>query len=308
MVSKYKFSMWLVDTLLRQPLTLPQIQCKWQDASVNEEGIPLSVRTFNRYRREAEYLLDVDIKCDKSNGNVYKLVSPESFKTGELQQWLYSAFRISNLARDLNNHHKIILEQAPPAAHLLPVILGAINQKKILTFTYKSHYRKPEKIKLLPVFIRLFKQRWYVAGEKTEEQSPMICAFERINDPEISEEKATLSRRMEKLIQSDTFFEHCYGIIRLQAPILIRFRAFWPQNAYITDVPIHSSQKIITQTENYTDFEVYLRPTYDLKQEFLWHRDKLAILSPESFRQDMIRILKATLQNYETGENHALDE
>lgn len=39
-----------------------------------------------------------------------------------------------------------------------------------------------------------------------------------------------------------------------------------------------------------------------------WRRDKLAVLSPESFRDDMIDILRATLSSYETGENNAIDE
>lgn len=71
---------------------------------------------------------------------------------------------------------------------------------------------------------------------------------------------------------------------------------------------IHKSQTIIEENEGYTDFEIYVCPTYDLKQELLWHRDKIAVLSPESFRQDMIGILKATLKGYETGINNAINE
>lgn len=37
-------------------------------------------------------------------------------------------------------------------------------------------------------------------------------------------------------------------------------------------------------------------------------RDKLSILAPESFRQDMIAVAKAILMGYETGENHFIDE
>ena len=110
------------------------------------------------------------------------------------------------------------------------------------------------------------------------------------------------------MLYTEQYFEHCFGIIRQHEPIAIRFRAFWPQDSYLRDVPLHASQVEILHTDKYTDFEIFVRPTYDLKQKFLWCRDKLAVLSPESFRKDMISIIKATLMNYETGDNNAIDE
>ena len=85
MIFKYKFCLWLIDTLSIQPLTLPEIQKKWLNASANEDGDPLAERTFNRYRREAESLMYVDIKCDKHDGNLYKIIRPDGFKNDELQ-------------------------------------------------------------------------------------------------------------------------------------------------------------------------------------------------------------------------------
>ena len=62
MIFKYKFCLWLIDTLSIQPLTLPEIQKKWLNASANEDGAPLAARTFTRYRPEAESLMYEDIK------------------------------------------------------------------------------------------------------------------------------------------------------------------------------------------------------------------------------------------------------
>ena len=81
--------MWLIDTLSTSPLTFSDIQKKWLYASANEDGDPLFERTFNRYRREAESLMYVDIKCDKSDGNLYKIVRPEGFKNNDLQECEY---------------------------------------------------------------------------------------------------------------------------------------------------------------------------------------------------------------------------
>lgn len=309
MIFKYRFCLWLVDTLSMQPLTFEKIQKKWFNSSANEDGEALFERTFNRYRREAEALMHVDIICDKRDGNLYKVVRPDSFKNYELQQWLLSAFRISSLAEHVNGHKYVMLDSAPPAAHLLQTVMDAIDRKQSLKFRYQSHYKdSPNDVELIPAFVRLFKQRWYVIGEVAEKKCAMSCALERISDLEIMEDKRSISKGLSKLLNPETYFEHCFGIIRQFEPEIIRFRAFWPQNAYLRDVPIHISQTEVAKSEDYTDFEIYVRPTYDLKQEFLWNRDKMAVLSPESFRQDMINVLKATLEGYETGENHAIDE
>lgn len=309
MIFKYRFCLWLVDTLNMRPLTFKEIQDKWQNASANCDGEPLFERTFNRYRREAEALMHVEIACEKSNGNLYKVVRPDNFRNYEMQQWLLSAFRISNLAEHVNSHEQVVIEPAPPAAHLIQTVIDAIDRKHTLKFSYKSHYSDAKRdIELIPAFVRLFKQRWYIIGEEMGKQQAKCCALERITDLELVEQKKQLSKALKEMLTPETYFAHCFGVIRQFEPEPIRIRAFYPQNAYIKDVPIHASQKIVEENENYTDFELFVRPTYDLKQELLWHRDKIAVLAPESFRQDMINVLKATLKGHETAENNAIDE
>lgn len=308
MIFKYKFCLWLIDTLRVQPLTLPEIQERWIKASANEDGTPLAARSFLRYYQEAAELMYVDIECNKST-NCYELVWPEDFKSRELQQWLLSAFRISCLAQRVNQHTDVMIEPAPPAAHLLQDVMDAIDRKHPLRFTYTSHYQTPQEVILYPAFVRLFKQRWYVIGEVKGQNYTHTLALERMTNVEVLEkEKIKFSPLLKKILKPAVYFEHCFGIIRQFEPITIRFRAFWPQDAYIKDVPLHASQIEVDHTEDYTDFEIFVRPTYDLKQELLWHRDKLAVLAPESFRQDMMAVIRATLKGYETGRSCAIDE
>lgn len=308
MIFKYKFCLWLIDTLSVQPLTLSEIRERWKRASANEDGAPLTARSFLRYYQAAANLMYVDIECNKST-NCYELIWPEDFKSRELQNWLLSAFRVSCLAQRVNQHADVMIEPAPPAAYLLHEVMDAIDREHPLRFTYKSHYKTPHEVVLYPAFVRLFKQRWYVVGEVKGQNFTRSLALERMTNIEVLEgEKIKFSPKLKKILKPEIYFEHCFGIIRQYEPITIRFRAFWPQDAYLKDVPLHSSQVEVAYTENYTDFEIFVRPTYDLKQELLWHRDKLAVLSPESFRQDMLSVLRATLEGYETGVGHAIDE
>ncbi len=306
---KYRFCIWLVDTLIRRPMTFAEIRRAWSISSANIDAAAITERTFNRYRADAEIMMDVNIDCDKSNGYRYKIDEADVDKKSLATEWMLGAFRISALAASIKQKGSVVLESAPPAAHLLSPITEAIDNGFYLKFTYKSHYHvHASEVELIPAFVRLYKQRWYVIGKLKDEGRAKTFAFERMDSMEVIPEKIILSKQWQKQLSPFEYFKHCYGIIRQHEPVKIRFRAFFPQDAYIRDIPIHSSQKKVYSCENYTDFEVYLRPTYDLKQELLWHRDKLAVLSPESFRLDMLEVIKATAKNYETGEFHGIDE
>ncbi len=307
---KYKFCIWLVDTLLlnKQGLTVDEIQHKWRESSYNPDGGVLTERSFHIYRNETESLFNIDIVCEKRNGGVYKITSTEELDKNTAVQWLLSGLRISNLGELCQKHQNLILENAPLGLERIQIIMDSIEQNKSLSLTYKSHYKASKNYTFQPVFIRLFKQRWYVIGADIEQNRCTTFALERILDASIIEDQHKLPKELKRTLNPNTYFAHCYGIIRQYDPISIRFRAFFPQNLYLTDVPMHESQELINETEDYTDFEIFVRPTYDLKQEFLWNRDKLAVLSPESFRLDMIKVLEATLNGYKTGESFAIDE
>lgn len=312
MIYKYRFYIWLIDTLEHtQGLTLKEIQKKWLQSSANIEGMQLTERTFNRYRRDAECAFNVDIFCDKTQGNVYRLERPLKETLSEVEEWLLSSFRVATLGEYFGQKdNNVLLEPAPPGADLLHAIIEAIDNKENLRFLYKSHFRDTAKsVEIIPTFVRLFKQYWYVVGKVIGKDYTMVCALDRIANLENIGKTEKLNHKWKKELSPKIYFKDCFGVIKNdERPITISFRAFYPQNHYFNNSPFHSSQKTIAINEDYTDYEIFVRPTYDLKQEFLRYRDKMAVLIPNNFRQEMITILQATLKNYETGENYAIDE
>lgn len=101
------------------------------------------------------------------------------------------------------------------------------------------------------------------------------------------------------MLNLKNYYEHCFGITRVGKPIRIQFRAYSPQNLYIQDVPIHSSQSILQKTAKYTDFEIYVRPTFDLIQELLSNREMLEILGPKNFRDEIKSTIQSMLNLYQ---------
>ena len=70
------------------------------------------------------------------------------------------------------------------------------------------------------------------------------------------------------------------------------------QANYVKALPLHHSQKIVSETENETIFKVFLVPTYDFQREILSYGNRVEVVSPESFRNEMKKEIETMLSNF----------
>ena len=63
-------------------------------------------------------------------------------------------------------------------------------------------------------------------------------------------------------------------------------------------MPLHHSQKIVSENKKSTVFSVFLVPTYDFQREILSYGERVKILSPESFKNEMKAIIQLMLKNF----------
>ncbi|WP_374364900.1 WYL domain-containing protein [Cloacibacterium sp.] len=70
------------------------------------------------------------------------------------------------------------------------------------------------------------------------------------------------------------------------------------QANYVKALPLHHSQKIVSENKNSTVFNVFLVPTYDFQREILSYGERVKILSPESFKNEMKAIIQLMLKNF----------
>ena len=185
---------------------------------------------------------------------------------------------------------------------------------------------------LRPAFVRYFKQRWYVIGVKEakseeaaidgrkesqrrvkgssaedEEKKRVRCLpFDRISCLKVICEKRPLSNGMKRFLTPENYYEHCFGIMRMEdEPVeRVRIRAFYPEYNLIEKVPLHESQRRLLESKDgmFREYELTVRPSRDFLQELLWHGRNIMVLQPESLRQKMIGILQDMTRSYETGE------
>lgn len=317
MDNRTKFYCWLIGKLEYRRMTLQEICDEWAESSSNIDGRELSVRTFHRYREEIANIFGLDIECDKADSYRY-FIRRDKYADTEISGWLLSSLRIASLGDMLKYHDKVVLEDAPQNTGYLDDIVGAIDKQYAIKFHYRTPYGNEMDMKIAPAFIRLFHQRWYVIGNLIEQDGhepkpnkdnsdfhPRVLPFDRISYMDIVCEKQHLSKKTRDLLKPDNFYDGCYGIIRQQniPPRKIRIRAFYPENNYIDEVPLHESQTVVRRADDYTDYELFVSPTRDFKQELLWHGRKIIVLSPDDFLEEMIGILDGMVKSYKTGED-----
>ena len=147
-----------------------------------------------------------------------------------------------------------------------------------------------------PYAIKVFKQRWYLLANDDKHHRPTIYALDRIASLEETEEAFVYPSDFD----TELFFKDCYGVICGTdiKPQSIVLRAYHPYANYLRTLPIHHSQKEIRNTAGYADFEFYLRPTFDFRQELLSQGNEVEVLEPADFRQEMKDVMEKMLEHY----------
>ena len=62
---------------------------------------------------------------------------------------------------------------------------------------------------------------------------------------------------------------------------------------------LHHPQRELASTPEYADFEYYLRPTFDFRQELLSQAHEAEVLEPECLRLEMKELLAKMMERYE---------
>jgi hypothetical protein len=112
----------------------------------------------------------------------------------------------------------------------------------------------------------------------------------------VEEEKFTIDENFD----AANYFSDSYGIVvdnsmEVQRIVL---RAYGAEPYYLRDLPMHHSQRVINATEEYTDFELKLRPTADFKAQLLSRGQWVEVLEPQSLADEIIEWHKDAINRY----------
>ncbi|MBR4366092.1 MAG: WYL domain-containing protein [Bacteroidaceae bacterium] len=289
---------WLVNTIWKaRKISLADINSKWVRTSMSD-GKDLSRTTFNRHKDAIEDIFGIFIKCDASDGYKYYIQNSHALHEDSVQSWMLSTLSVSNvISESMSLQDRILLESVHTADDYFDLLTEAMKKGVRVKVVYRKYEDAPKSYLFAPYCIKLFKPRWYVLGQferKAEkDESPMrrtglpkgfieyfrMFSFDRIQEIELTDEKFEIAPDF----SAEEYFQDYYGAMVIDSVKRERVvvRAFGKERFYLNDLPLHETQTIVGQGDDYVDFSVTLRPTMDFFSHLLSRSSQVKVLQPQ---------------------------
>ena len=205
---------------------------------------------------------------------------------------------ISNLLVDnLQLHERILLEEIPSGQKYFAQIIDAMKNNNLINMTYRSYWKdNSHNFDVEPYCVKLFRQRWYLLGRSPYKKQMMIYALDRIQELRIIDKNFELPATF----NANEFFSEYFGVnIGDEVDVeTVKLKVASYQANYIRAVPFHHSQQEVERNDNFSIFELWLRPTSDLLREILWHGNDIEVIEPIEFRNEIASTIEGIRGKY----------
>ena len=294
---KFKEYIWLVNTISKKPLTLEEINELWVDTEMSG-GVPMARNTFLRHKAAVEDMFGLYIECDRKNGFRYYIGNEYVLQENSVQNWLLSTLTVSNLiSESIGLQERVLLEHVYTDAKMLGQVIQAMKGGRRIELHYRGYKSQETKTyRLSPYCLKLWHQRWYMLGRHGKDEY-RIFAFDRMQRIKVLEERFT----MDEYFDAADFFSESFGVVIGDGSPCrrIMLRAFGWERFAMRDLPLHHTQRMIAEGDDYTDFELSLRPTSDFKAHLLSRGRWLKVLQPTDLAEEIRQLhLEAAAESF----------
>lgn len=287
-----KCLIWLIITLDKCALTFQEISDKWEFCSLNEKGTKLARRTFYDH---IEDIKDVyNIKIVNENGR-YKIDKETSTP---VLAWLTEGFLVTNAIENSKSlQSRIVIDNVPSEKIWLSTVLQAMKDGNKIKVIHKSFKNEQATERIMePYFVKIHKLRWYLFAKNVADNQILTLALDRIEKIEIIMEKFTYPKNF----FPEEHLSNGYGVSIYDSiqPQIIKIKVDSYNANFFRSLPMHSSQKEIERTNEYSIFSFFVAPVKEFLYDLLRQGKGVEILSPESVRTEFIKIVNEILNPY----------
>lgn len=269
-----------------------------QDYLVRQEQITgdkleISQRTLQRDLNEIRSLFDIDIQYNRKEG-VYEIV--EAITEKPIERIIESYEIIQALQFSNTVSQKLYLQQRKSkGTEHLHGLLHAIENRLAVTFTHHSYWKEEAENRTVhPIAIKEFENRWYLVCYDLDKKQVRNFGLDRILSLSITNQKFSP-------ITFDVLahYKHALGVETYEPAqkIVLQFSAFQAQ--YIKSLPLHPSQEITTENEDWVQFTYFMHPTHDLEMEILKYGEEVTVVSPETLKETITNRIKSMVALYQ---------
>lgn len=288
----FKRYIWLVDLInMNDGITRDEINRCWSWSYLNndkESEIP--ERTFHRHKVAIKAIFGVDIFCDRYGEKTYHIANREVLKSSGAMESLLNIFVLNNMLSECKSlQQRILFESVPSGQQYLTTIVEAMRNGIVLSLSYQSFSMEasaPHEVE--PYCLKLYKQRWYLVGHRTDCDVMRTFSLDRIKGIEYTDRKFLFPDSFD----ADRYFKDTIGIIIEDNcdPQIITLHAVNGQQNYIRSLPLHPTQQEYETGSDGAKFSIFAQPNNDLIQELLRYGENVIVLSPKWFRDKFRQI------------------
>lgn len=290
---------WVVKTIHRAGrITLKELNEKWRTNVDLSRGEDLPRQTFDRWKSGILDLFGILIDCEQRGGYHYYIANPKELSEGKLRTWLLNTYGTAEtLSSNISIHDRILTENIPSSQDHLSTVLEAMKSNNMLHITFKAFTMKePKRFLVEPYCVKMSAQRWYMLARNTEHKNLRLYSLDRIETVEISNTRFVLPDDF----NAKDYFAEFFGIVLDESVPLqtIILRADKYHQNYMRTLPLHPTQREIFACDDYADFELKLRPTYDFYMKLMSFGNMIKVLEPKTLQEEICKWLENTIEMY----------
>ena len=303
--------LWLTNLLRRNSeLTFKQIAEYWEVANCNVKRSKLGEKTFYNWRTKIAEEYKIYIECRRNK--YYYIANPRAIESRASLNWMLESVAVhESIAESESMKDRILLENIPSCYECLTRIMEAMKDGKLMSMSYEKFNSDKHipPIRFAPMCVKMHQRRWYVLAKlvdkepKDDDPSPFkkygllrVYALDRIKALYTLDE----SFEFPQDFKPEDYFADFYGVFsNFEVPlerVLLKVPAY--QCDWVKTLPLHHSQRIVEEHEDYTIFEYKMRIMQDFCRAILYQGLDTEVLAPESLRQEMAFIAEELNMTY----------
>lgn len=277
----------VIKKLRKHPATFEEIADYLdQQSELEEYNFNISKRTFQRDLNDIREVYKIDIQYDRSQQHYY-ISEDEHPEINERILEAFDTFNALNMSDRLSN--AIYFEKRKPqGTENLNGVLHAIRNEKMLKFNYHSFWEEDLTERMIePYALKEFGHRWYIVGNDMKDNKIKTFGLDRLTDIEISKQKFDFPSDF----NVNDYYRHCFGIISPNSPKPFKIELWFNpvQGKYIKSLPLHESQKVISDSDKGLTIELELYLTHDFVMELLSYGGNVKVIKPN----ELINLVKS---------------
>ncbi len=211
---------------------------------------------------------------------------------------IFDRVHISNnpIEQSVDQHVQFETVPETKGAEFLADLLKAIKVRQIVNFNYTSFIsEKTKKRTVVPLFLKEFRNRWYLISYSLEKNKITTFGLDRIADLILVEDYFIKPIDF----NPEIYFKYSVGITAYDSsPEHIEFKIDKIGSKYLETQPLHPSQTLIKEGKNRNTYSLEVVISEELKRIILSYGNQIEVLKPEPFRKQIINEIMNMTERY----------